>query len=114
MPLASISDAASTTAATARTSAEQAKLRKAAQAFEAVFLRQMIGSMRTSSLGDGLFDSSASDQFRDMADSKLADSMAQKGALHIADMLVKQFGARVSPQATAGTVATTATKGEAK
>jgi flagellar protein FlgJ len=82
---------------------DQAKLKKAAQAFEAVFLRQMIGSMRTSSLGDGLFDSSASQQFRDMSDGKLADSMASKGALHIADMLVKQFGARLAPTATAAT-----------
>lgn len=77
----------------------EAKLRKAAQAFEAVFLRQMIGSMRSASLGDGIFDSSATEQFRTMSDSKLADSMAQHGALHIADMLVKQYGARLGGEA---------------
>ena len=77
----------------------EAKLRKAAQAFEAVFLRQMIGSMRSASLGEGMTDSSATEQFRTMGDSKLADSMAQHGALHIADMLVKQYGARLGGDA---------------
>jgi flagellar protein FlgJ len=41
-----------------------------------------------------------------MADAKTAEAMAQKGALHIADMLVKQYGARLS--ATAAPTATAA------
>lgn len=85
-----------------------AKLKKAAQAFEAVFVRQLIGSMRSAS-GDengGLFDSEATKQFQDMADSKTADAMAQKGALHIADMLVKQYGARLAGSAATGAAAT--------
>ena len=77
--------------------AELAKLKKVAGQFEAVFLRQMIGSMRSSSLGDGIFDSSATKQFQDMADGKTADVMAGKGVLHIADLLVKQLGARLNP-----------------
>jgi flagellar protein FlgJ len=71
---------------------DRQQLKAVAQQFEAVFLRQMIGSMRTASLGDGLLDSSASDQFRDMSDARTADAMAQKGALGVADMLLKQFG----------------------
>lgn len=71
---------------------ERAKLKAAAQAFEAVFLRQMISSMRTASLGDGLLDTSASDQFRDLSDARTADSMAEKGALGIAEMLLRQYG----------------------
>jgi flagellar protein FlgJ len=84
----------STLAATAdaKATAEQTKLKSAAQAFEAVFLRQMIGSMRQAGLGDGMLDNDASNQFRDIADSKMADSMAQKGVLGIADMLLKQIG----------------------
>ena len=77
---------------------DMAKLRKAAQAFEAVFLRQMIGSMRSASLGDGILDSSATEQFRDMSDSKTADAMASKGVLGVADLLVKQLGARLAPK----------------
>lgn len=76
---------------------DRAGLQKAAQQFEAIFLRQMIGAMRSSSLGDGLLDSSASDQFRDMADARTADSMAQTGSLGIADMLLRQFGGTVQP-----------------
>jgi flagellar protein FlgJ len=87
------------------------KLKSVAKQFEAVFLRQMIGSMRSASLGDGILDTSASDQFRDMSDAKLADSMADKSVLHVADLLVKQYGARLS-----GSAATAAapTKAEPK
>ena len=90
---------AATAAASPTTSPEQAKLKKAAQAFEAVFVRQLIGSMRSASEGDGIFDSEATKQFQDMSDAKTADAMASKGALHIADMLVKQYGARLAGSA---------------
>ena len=93
---------AAATAAPATASPDQAKLKKAAQAFEAVFVRQLIGSMRSATDNDGIFDSEATKQFQDMADAKTADAMAQKGALHIADMLVKQYGARLAPAAAAG------------
>lgn len=96
-----MTDAVSTPAATAAAAAgaaaqpELAKLKSVAQQFEAVFLRQMIGAMRQAKLDDGMLDTSASDQFRDMGDAKLAEQMAGHGALHIADLLVKQFGARL-------------------
>ena len=94
--------ATAATAAPSPASPDQAKLKKAAQAFEAVFVRQLIGSMRSAGgEGEGLFDSEATKQFQDMADAKTADAMAQKGALHIADMLVKQYGARLSGSAAA-------------
>ncbi len=97
-----MTDAVASTSAKAATPAagpELDKLKKAAKAFEAIFVRQMIGSMRTASLGDGIMDSDESQQFRDMSDSKLADQIAEKGGLHIADMLVKQYGARLSGEA---------------
>ena len=70
------------------------QLKAAAEAFEAVFLRQMIGSMRQASLAedDLLGGGRAAEQFRDMQDSKLADSMADKGSFGIAELLLKQFG----------------------
>lgn len=76
---------------------ESEKLKAVAKQFEAVFLRQMIGSMRQASLGDDIMGSDATDQFRDMQDSQVADDLAGKGALGIADLLVKQFAARVTP-----------------
>lgn len=78
------------------------KLRDAAQQFEAVFLRQMISSMRQASLGDDILGSEASNQFRDMGDARTADEMAKKGTLGVAEMLLKQF----APQVTASTPAT--------
>lgn len=69
-------------------------LRQVAQQFEAIFLRQMIGTMRSSTLSDGLFDSSATEQFRDMADAKTADDMAHTGSIGIADLLMKQFAGK--------------------
>jgi peptidoglycan hydrolase FlgJ len=70
----------------------QAQLRAAAEAFEAVFLRQMIGSMRQARLAEDIFGSSATDQFRDMGDANLADSMARQGSFGIADLLMQRFG----------------------
>lgn len=61
-----------------------------AKQFEAIFLRQTIAAMRGPSLGDDLFGSDASNQFRDMADARLADAMA--GKFGIATLLEKQFG----------------------
>jgi peptidoglycan hydrolase FlgJ len=82
--------------------AELAKLKEAAKQFEAVFLRQLIGSMRSASLDEGLFDSSSSEQFRDMGDARTADAMADKGVLGVADLLVRQFGARLAAPASDG------------
>jgi flagellar protein FlgJ len=78
---------------TNETGAKREQLKAAAQAFEAVFLRQMIGSMRQAKLGDDILGGSSADQFRDMSDAKLADSMAEKGSFGIAELLLKQFDA---------------------
>jgi len=76
---------------------ELEQLKAAAKQFEAVFTRQMLKSMRDAKLSDDdLFGSDATDQFREMQDSNFADQMAGKGAIGIADLLVKQFQARVS------------------
>ncbi len=66
-------------------------LRKAAQGFEALFLRQVIGSMRQAKLGEDLFGSSATDTYREMSDKQLADSLAQKGSIGIAALVEAQL-----------------------
>lgn len=83
---------------------ELEQLKAAAKQFEAIFTRQIMKSMRDSRLAeDDLFGSDATDQFREMQDSNLASQMADKGAIGIADLLVKQFEARVAkPAAAAG------------
>jgi peptidoglycan hydrolase FlgJ len=83
------------------------QLKAAAKQFESIFTRQMLKSSRDAKLcDDDLFSSDATDQFRDMQDSNLADQLANKGAVGIADLLVRQFQARVSH--TAPGTATTA------
>ncbi len=79
-------------AAPGKSEAEKAELRKAAQSFEAIFLRQMIGAMRSATDGDTLLGSSATDQFRDLMDARVAEDMAGKQSFGIADMVLKQFG----------------------
>lgn len=71
--------------------AKQPEMEKAARAFEAIFLRQMIGAMRSSSLSEGVFDSSVTEQFRDMADAKTAEEMSKTGSFGIAELLMRQF-----------------------
>ncbi len=67
-------------------------LLKAAQGFEAVFLREMIGSMRKAKLTeDELFGSSATDNFRELADANLADSMSGLGQFGIAKLVEAQM-----------------------
>ncbi|MFC3714145.1 rod-binding protein [Sphingoaurantiacus capsulatus] len=74
---------------------QRAKLVEAAKAFEAVFVRQMIGSMRQAKLADDIFGSPSTDQFREMQDAQFADEMANKGGLGVAEMLIKQFDKQV-------------------
>ena len=68
-----------------------AELRKAAEAFEAVILRQMLATMRQAKLGDDMFGSSATDTFREMGDARMADSIAAMRQFGIADMVERQF-----------------------
>jgi flagellar protein FlgJ len=67
------------------------ELRKAAEAFEAVMLRQMMASMRKAKLGEDIMGSSATDNFREMADARVADSIATLRQFGIADLVEKQL-----------------------
>ena len=76
--------------ATAPKAADPA-LKKAAQGFEAVFLREMIGSMRKAKLADEMFGSSATDNFRELADAHTAESMSALGQFGIAALVEAQL-----------------------
>ena len=67
------------------------ELRKAAEAFEAVILRQLIGSMRSAKLADEMFGSKATSQFRELADARTAESMATMRQFGIAALVEKQL-----------------------
>jgi len=70
-------------------------LRKAAEQFEAVILRQLMASMRQAKLSDDMLGSSATDNFREMADARTADSIAAMRQFGIADMVERQFRGRL-------------------
>jgi flagellar protein FlgJ len=75
----------------AATDKRQADIQSMAADFEAIFVRQMLKTMRTSSLGEGLFDGQGTEQFRDMQDAKVAESMAEKGVFGIAQLLTRHL-----------------------
>jgi flagellar protein FlgJ len=58
-------------------------LEAAGKRFEAIFVGMMLKSMRQAKLGDGLFDSKATEQFRDMQDQQFAQSMAAHAPIGI-------------------------------
>ena len=92
-PLSSIG-APAASAAPAGAGSGDGGLRKAAESFEAVILRQLLSSMRQAKLGDDIFGSSATDNFREMADAKTADSIASMRQFGIADMVEAQLKGR--------------------
>jgi peptidoglycan hydrolase FlgJ len=77
---------------------DRASLDQAAEAFEAVILRQMLASVRQAKLADDIFGSSATDNFREMADARLADSLAALDQFGIAAILKQQLGGKNGAQ----------------
>lgn len=67
--------------------------RRAAEGFEAFFLRQIMADMRNTSLGEDIFGSSATRNFQEMSDANLANSISESGGFGIASLLEKQFSA---------------------
>ena len=58
-------------------------LQAAGERFEAIFTGMMLKAMRSTHLGEGLFESKASETFRDMQDQKTAEAMASHAPLGI-------------------------------
>lgn len=71
----------------------QEVLKEVAGQFEALFLEQVMKSMRSASLGEGMFDSDQTKTFQEMWDKQLAKDLSSNGrGLGLADMLVRQLG----------------------
>ncbi|KUR72730.1 hypothetical protein AQZ52_05735 [Novosphingobium fuchskuhlense] len=79
---------------------DRAALRKAAQGFEAIFVRQMLAAARSASLAgkDELFGGQAQETFTSMRDERFAEIAAQTGAFGLAKQLEAQL-ARLMPPA---------------
>lgn len=67
-------------------------LRKVAGQFEALFVQQMLKTMRESTLNEGLMDSDQSKFYQGMFDQQIALEMTRGKGLGLADMLVRQLG----------------------
>jgi peptidoglycan hydrolase FlgJ len=80
--------------------ASKENLEAAGKRFEAIFTGMMLKSMRSAKLGDGLFDSKASEQFRDMQDQQLAQAMAAHAPIGIGKAMT-EFLAKAAPVAAA-------------
>lgn len=92
----------STTSAPA-TTPERATLHKAAQAFEAIFVREMLTAARSTNFGDTLWGTDqGGDTFTAMRDERFADITAQSGALGLAKQVEAQLATRLSPSGPRG------------
>jgi peptidoglycan hydrolase FlgJ len=81
--------------------ASKDNLAKAAAQFESLFIHQMLKSARAAKLDDGLFDSEAINQFQDMQDAKLSETMAVHTPMGIGKALT-EFLSRNRPDLKAG------------
>jgi flagellar protein FlgJ len=81
--------------------ASKDNLDAAGKRFEAIFVGMMLKSMRTASLGEGLFDSKASQQFRDMQDQQLAQTMAAHAPIGIGKAMTQFLAKAASTEAAA-------------
>ncbi|MGX4640612.1 flagellar assembly peptidoglycan hydrolase FlgJ [Massilia sp. SYSU DXS3249] len=74
--------------------------RGAAQQFEALFINQMMKSMREATPQDGLMDNQQTKMFTSMLDQQLSQNMAKRG-MGLADVLVRQLSAQTDAKALA-------------
>jgi flagellar protein FlgJ len=90
-------------------------VRKVAQQFEALFIQMMLKNLRNTGVENALFGSDQEKLYRDMFDQQLSVDLSEKGALGLADLLVRQLSRppgqeaaapRAQPVATAASAAT--------
>lgn len=73
------------------------ELREAAEAFEAIFIRQLLASARAANFGgEPLLGGPGLEQFTAMRDEHFADIASQAGAFRLADAIERQLSAFVN------------------
>lgn len=77
------------------------ELREAAEAFEAIFLRQLLASARAADFGgDKLLGGPGLEQFEAMRDEHFADIASSQSMFGLADAIERQLSAFVQPETT--------------
>jgi flagellar protein FlgJ len=77
-------------------------LKAVAKQFEALFLNNILKSMRAGKLSDGLLDSQQSDSYNEMYDQQLAVHLSGNPGVGLADLIVKQLSPKDAAQNTEG------------
>jgi flagellar protein FlgJ len=70
-------------------------LRVVARQFEAIFVQQMLKTMRDASLSEGLFDSNNSDFYVDMLDKQMSLNLSAGKGIGLADIIVNQLSSQL-------------------
>ncbi len=73
----------------------QARLKKATEDFEALFLSQMWKQMRQGVGKEGLFSSKEAESYLSMFDQEMGVTLAQAGGIGLAEMLSRQLQAKL-------------------
>ncbi|MFA9438692.1 flagellar assembly peptidoglycan hydrolase FlgJ [Uliginosibacterium sp. sgz301328] len=84
-----------------------AAIRSAAQQFEALFLQNMLKSMRDATVTSDATGSETTRFYQGLYDQQLAAMMAQRGGIGLADMMEKQMGAQAAAAQNAAATSTT-------
>lgn len=77
----------------------EARLRAAAEGFEALFLNQILKSARDASFGDSLFGSSGVETTQSLLDQKLTETGAGRSGLGLSEAIYRQFSTHLSGKA---------------
>ena len=62
-----------------------------ASQFEALFIQTLLKNMRSTSLGDGLFDNDQSRLYQDLFDKQISTNLSQRQGVGLADVLIRQL-----------------------
>lgn len=71
-------------------------IKKVAQQFEALFITNILKQMRSAKLADTIFDSDQSKTYNEMYDQQLAQHLAGKPGVGLADLIVKQLSPKAA------------------
>lgn len=74
-------------------------LRETAKQFEAHFIQNMMKTMRETVERSDLTEGREADMFQDLMDKEVANKMAERGSMGLADMLVRHMAERAQPTA---------------
>ena len=82
------------------TSASAEELRQAAQAFEAIFIRQMLSAARAADFGgeEAVLGGPGLEQFTAMRDEHFAEIASQRGTFGMAAMIERQLSGQLAGQ----------------